>query len=280
MSAIDLTRLPPPSFDVTLDFEAILAELKADLVGLHPTIAPALELPSEPITKLMEAFAYRIMVERERYNHSALQVLMAYAAGADLDHIGVTYYRVERLENETDSAYRDRMLLSLEGQSAAGSDTAYQFHARTVSPDIADVSAINGGAGVALITVLSALNNGTPSPELLADIYAALHSERVKPLNDSVQVQAATVHTYSIVATLTTGTGPSAEVVRQNALASAQAYHERRKKLGMGITRDGVLAALWVEGVEHIELTSPVTDIAATKTESAWCTSFDVSVYE
>ena len=68
---IDLTQLPAPSVVEVLDFEAILAGRKADLVSLlpeakHAAVTALLELESEPATKLLEENAYQ-----ETGNHPA-----------------------------------------------------------------------------------------------------------------------------------------------------------------------------------------------------------------
>ncbi len=278
MNLIDLSQLPAPTFDAELDYEAILAEMRQDLLEAYPAAEEALNLPSEPLSKLLEAWAYRTMIERQSFNQRALGVLLAYAAGPNLDHIGVTYYQTPRLEDEADDAYRSRLLLSIDGYSAAGSPAAYEYIARTAHNDVLDANASNGGPGTVVVTVLAQSNNGSASAEMLSDVTDALSDERVRPLNDSVVVQPAEVLEYSISATLRTGSGPSAEVVRSNALQAATEYHRRRRQLGLGVSRDGVLAALWVEGVEHVNLQSPSSDIPATDSQSAWATSITVDL--
>ena len=44
-----------------LSFEDIVNEIKTDLIAADPSLAPALELESEPLVKLIEVVAYRLL---------------------------------------------------------------------------------------------------------------------------------------------------------------------------------------------------------------------------
>lgn len=92
MAIVDLT----PDVVEVLDYEIILAERKATLVSLYPeeqqeAVARTLILESEPIVKLLEENAYRGVIWRQRVNEAARAVMLAYAAGSDLDQIGANY---------------------------------------------------------------------------------------------------------------------------------------------------------------------------------------------
>lgn len=92
MAIVDLT----PDVVEVLDYETILAERKATLVSLYPeeqqeAVARTLILESEPIVKLLEENAYRGVIWRQRVNEAARAVMLAYAAGSDLDQIGANY---------------------------------------------------------------------------------------------------------------------------------------------------------------------------------------------
>ncbi|EKM8120324.1 baseplate J-like protein [Enterobacter hormaechei] len=93
MAIVDLNQLAAPDVVEVLDYETILAERKATLVSLYPeeqqeAVARTLTLESEPIVKLLEENAYREVIWRQRVNEAARAVMLAYAAGSDLDQIG------------------------------------------------------------------------------------------------------------------------------------------------------------------------------------------------
>src|SRR5690554_5657027 len=126
-NAIDLSRLPPPSIIDEPEVESILSDLKADLITRNPDIRDVLDMESEPLTKLLEVWAYRELLLRQQHNERARSLMLAYASDEALDHIGVTYYYTARLvlapgdpqatppvapTMETDSDYKRRLLLA------------------------------------------------------------------------------------------------------------------------------------------------------------------------
>ncbi len=134
MPIIDLNQLPAPDVVEELDFETILAERKATLISLYPedqqeAVARTLTLESEPLVKLLEENAYRELIWRQRVNEAARAVMLACAAGNDLDVIGANY-NTTRLTitpaddstipptpavMESDTDYRLRIQQSFEG---------------------------------------------------------------------------------------------------------------------------------------------------------------------
>ena len=51
---IDLSQVPAPAAVETLDFDVLLAEIKADLIARYPDVSDVLNLESEPLTKLLK----------------------------------------------------------------------------------------------------------------------------------------------------------------------------------------------------------------------------------
>ena len=153
---LDLSRLPAPAVVETLDFEALRAAVEADLRERYPDLVDPLP-ESDPIAKLIEAAAYREMVIRQRVNDAARSVMLAYAAGADLDNLAALF-AVRRLDGETDAALRARVLLALQGQSTAGPAAGYRRIGLAASPDIEDVAADSPSAGNVTLTVLPRLS--------------------------------------------------------------------------------------------------------------------------
>lgn len=283
-TAIDLSRVPAPQVVETLDAEQILAEMVADLLARHPEFTALLE--SDPAIKLLEVAAYRELLLRQRINEAARAVMLPYSLGTDLDNLGALF-GVERLvidpgdataipplpaQYESDTDFRYRIQLSLEGLSTAGPEGAYIFHALSADGQVLDASAISPTPGEVLVTLLSRTGNGIASPELQASVYAAINAESVRPLTDYVQVQSATISEYAIEATLYFFSGPDREVILANALAAAEAYAEAQHRLGRDVTLSGIYAALHQPGVQRVELTSPAASIVVGRQAATYCT--------
>lgn len=284
MSAIDLSLLPSPAVIEPLSFETILAEMVTDMQARQPTWDATVE--SDPVMKQLEVAAYRELLVRQRINDAARAVLLASATGADLDHLAALQ-NVQRLlldpgdpaaippvppTYEDDDRLRRRVQMAPEGQSAAGPEGAYVFHALSAAAAVLDVSVQRPVAGEVLVTVLSVEGDGTAPPELLEVVELALSAAEVRPLNDTVTVAGAAILPYSIAATLYLYDGPDAALVLASAEAAGQAYAAASHRLGRDITLSGLYAALHRPGVQRVELTSPAASIAVNKGQAAWCT--------
>ena len=290
---IDLSQLPPPNVVEVLDYETILAQRKAALIARYPAdkqadVVAVLALESEPLTKFLEESAYRELLLRQRINEAARAVMLAYAEGADLEHIAALF-KVRRLvikpedpsagtpaEMENDTDLRLRVQLAPQSFSVAGPEGAYRSHARDVDGRVLDASATSPSDGEVRITVLSREGDGTAAPELLAKVEAALRSEDIRPLTDYVTVQSATILRYEVSATLHLFPGPDATVVVTEARKRLAAYVEACHRLGRVVARSGLDAALHVAGVEEVDLHAPVGDIRADLTQAPYCTGMEV----
>lgn len=297
MAIVDLSQLAAPEVVEELDYETILTERKATLVSLYPeeqqdAVARTLTLESEPIVKLLQENAYREVIWRQRVNESARAVMLAYAAGHDLDNLGANY-NVERLVimpadettlpptpavMESDTDYRLRIQQAFEGMSVAGSTGAYQFHGRSADGRVADISVISPEPACVTVSVLSRENNGAASGELLAVVRNALNDEDVRPVADRVTVQSAVIVDYTIDAALYLFPGPESEPVLSAAKAKLQTYINAQHRLGRDIRKSAIYAALHVEGVQRVELVAPVADIVLNETQASYCTEYSVNI--
>nr|WP_305793112.1 baseplate J/gp47 family protein [Sedimenticola hydrogenitrophicus] len=280
-----------PGVIEALDYETLLAAIRADFIARAPEHAALLDLESEPLTKLMESAAYIALTLRQRVNNAARAVMLAYATGSDLDQLGALF-GVERLlvdagdatavppvppTYETDQRLRQRIQLSLEGHSTAGPEGAYIFWALTASPDVLDVGIESPNPGEVLVTVLSTEGDGTATPELQDAVFQVINSENIRPLTDNVTVQGATIIPYAVDATLTFYDGPGSSVARQAAEDAASTYVTEHHLLGHDITRSGLFAALHQLGVQNVVIASPAADIPVSSTEAAYCSSITVT---
>jgi phage-related baseplate assembly protein len=290
-SAIDLSLLPVPDVVETLDFEAILAAMKADLAARAPELAAVLALESEPVVKLLEVAAYWVVLGRARVNDAAEAVMLARAVGADLDNLAALFGVVRLVISpgnpsaippvpptlESDADLRRRAQLALEGFSTAGPEGAYVFHALSASADVLDASATSPSPGDVLVTVLSRTGSGAAPAPLLATVAAALNADEVRPLCDNVVVQSAAIVSYAITATLYFYPGPDSAVVLAAAQAAATAYAAAQHRLGRDVTRSGLFAALHQPGVQRVELAAPAASLTIGSAQASWCTGITLT---
>ncbi len=292
-STIDLSKLPAPDVVETLDFEAVLADMKADLIARGTAIgvdlSPVLALESEPLVLLLETAAYRETLLRSRVNMAAKAVMPAFAQGADLDQVA-SILDVQRLvldpgdpdtgvapTYESDPALLARFLLAPAGFSVAGPSDAYKFHALSADPKVLDATATSPAPCQVTVTVLSTEGDGTADADLLTAVTAAVSGESVRPLTDQVTVQSAGVVNFSVAGTRYTYAGPDPDVVTAASDASLQAYLTASRRLGRDVTLSGLYAALTVPGIQRVELDEPTATIAVNETQVANCTSTDLT---
>ena len=294
---IDLTQLPAPSVVEVLDFETILATRKAHLVSLLPeaeraAVTALLELESEPATKLLEENAYQETILRNRVNEAGKAVMLAFALDGDLDQLGANV-NVARLTitpanpnalppvaavMEDNDAYRLRIQEAPDGLSVAGPKASYEFHARSSDGRVKDASATSPAPASVTVTVLAHNDTGIADAALLATVARALNAEDVRPLGDRLSVQAAQVIDYQIEATLFIGVGPEVPILLDAARANAARVSQPRRPMGHSIYRSACSAAVHVEGVRKVVLTSPEADIELNATQAARCIGINLSV--
>jgi phage-related baseplate assembly protein len=285
---IDLSSLSAPDVVESLDYEQVLADMVADLQAVMPDFDATLE--SDPAMKVLQVAAYREVNLRQRVNDAARAVMLAHSKGSDLDQLAALF-GVERQmidpgdpdkyppippTHEDDTSLRRRTQLSLEGQTVAGSEGAYIFHALSVA-GVKDASVDSPNPGEVVVTVLGLTDQGVPSADLLASVLATLDNRTVRPLTDQVTVEASTIIEYAIEATLTIGSGPDAAVVIEAAQSAIEALTIESHKLGQDVNVSAIYAALHQEGVQKVELTTPVATVAVASNAAAYCTGITLS---
>lgn len=287
---VDLSRLPAPAVVEPLNFEAILSAMVSDLVKREPTYTALLE--SDPAFKILEVCAYRELLLRKRVNDACRSIMLAYAAGADLDQLAANYGIARLLVSpagdttipptpavfEDDASLRARVTLSLEAYTSAGSQGSYVFNALSASGDVKDVSATSPTPGRVVVYVLSRRGAGAASPDLIAAVKAALNAERVRPMTDQVTVLSASIVNYTISAELVVYPGPDRAVVLAAAQAAVSAYAKAQHRMGYDITLSGIYSALHQPGVQRVNLAAPAANITVADGEAAFCTGITLTV--
>lgn len=269
--AFDLTTYPQPDVIETLDYEVILAQriaLLKELWRLAREKYPELPdydvalLETDPLKITEEAEAYRELLIRARINDAAMANLLAFAKGADLDHLAA-FYDVERLEGEEDEPFRQRIVLEIKGRSPGGG--AYWYEAATRRADVR----IRGAKAfreefwpIIHIAVLSRENGGIPDQAMLDAVRAIVTNDRVRTLNDTIIVEAAVTTTTDIEANV--WLLPSAPLTDMSPLSAAlrQAW-DTETDIGFDLVPSWIEARLHQPGVQRVEMVSPTNPLVA-----------------
>ena len=287
---VDLTKLPAPQIIEEPEFETILEEMRADLRRRAPGFTAG-QLESDPAVKLLEALAYREMLLRARINRAARAVMLAHASGSDLENIAALFGIRRQVVDEgdpealpprapvyeSDGRLRQRTQSALESLSTAGPVGGYIHHALSASTEVRDVAVSSPAPGRVRVAVMSTADDGQPSSQLIETVRRALSHEDVRPLTDTVEVVAAGRITTTVVGALTLYRGPQSEMAAAAAKESLTAFLAKQKRLGEPITIDGLHAALRVEGVKKIALTSPAGNIEPNEDQYADVTSVSIT---
>ncbi|EAW8183321.1 baseplate assembly protein [Salmonella enterica] len=292
MPTVDLSQLPQPAIIEALDFEVILAEIKQFMISKFPeevrtAVAAALELESEPLNIIAQAFAWRELLLRQRINDGAAACMLSHSVATDLDNIAGNM-DTERLVitpatdttnavMESDTALRMRAQAAFDGLSVAGPSGAYEYFARSASGKVADAKATSPSPAVVVLSVLSTEGDGTATPELLATVTDALSAEDRRPVGDRLTVQSAEIVNYNINAKLFFYPGPESEPIQNAAHDALQAWITLQGKIGRDVARSAIMAALHVQGVQRVELTEPATDIVISDTQAARCVTVTIA---
>ncbi|MGV7197678.1 baseplate assembly protein [Xanthomonas axonopodis] len=285
-TAVDLSKLQAPDLIEALDFETIFSDALAQFRRLMPEFSALTE--ADPVYKILQLFAARELLLRQRANDKAQQTMLAFATGTNLDHLGALF-GVARLvldpgqqeagvapSYESDVDFRRRIQLAPEGFSVAGPEGAYIYHALSAAADVMDASATSPAPGQVLVTIQSRTGNGTAPQSLLDQVAAILTNDDVRPLTDSVTVQSAQIVPYAIRGRVYTYAGPDSAVVMREALRSLQAYLDEAHRIGRDVPESAIKAKLFADGVQRVELDAPAADIRISRTQAAYCTAINI----
>lgn len=268
---IDLSRLPPPEAVEELDPETLIQQATAQFVATYPQFSAWVE--SDPAQKLIEVGAWREYLLRVRINEAVRASMLAFAEGANLEHIGALF-DLEKADAETDERFRDRIQNAPEAVAAAGPKNAYRSIALGADASVADVSVVTPTPGDVTVTVLGGANaDGTPPADLLAAVLAAVNDDDARPLTDTVAVAGAEIVPYEIDVRLTIRAGVDSATVLDAATEAVTAYALEAHALGATVAVALITAAAAVEGVDNVELTSPAADVVCTDAQAPWPTT-------
>lgn len=281
ITADSLADLPEPRLVEPLDFETILARMKATFAerstaaGL-PGMADYMVLESAPETILLEDAAYSELAIRNRINQVYVSRLLYKGIGADLDYTA-DEYGVTRLTDagEKDDALKSRVRIKNRGSSAAGPDDWWRYWARTADARVQDVAVTRSDfpipapgqqRGQITIWVLANTTDGVATDDILANVRLVLNDRAVRGVTTEVIVRAASTRAFDVTSDvwLLPDAQPAAfagiETLFRAAYGSARA-------LGFDVTRSWVSAKLMQPGVQRVELAG-WSDVAVAPNEA------------
>ncbi|MBB6191511.1 phage-related baseplate assembly protein [Sphingobium wenxiniae] len=260
--ALDLSKLPPPAFVETLDYEAILSALIAAAREEWPDFTPR---ESDPATKILQVFAYREMLLRQRLNDVGRSIMLAFGRDSDLDHLAA-FYGVERqlIRAATDSepaiwedddSLRARIQLAPEQLPYAGlTGAGYRSRVRRLTPAIKDVASIKRDGGQIDIVLLARDGDGTVSPDIVHLVTQSFQDDDAVQLTDIVTVRAADILPYDVALTLWVRPGPDQSLLRAAAQQAVRGYAALRHRVGAVVFAQMISSAASVGGVEHVTI--------------------------
>jgi len=168
-------------------------------------------------------------------------------------------------DTENDERFRERIRLSLERFTNAGSREAYIYHTKTVHQDIEDVSVFSPQPGVVKVVFL--LKEGEiPDPQMIDLVKRHLSDEKVRPLTDQVIVSAPQVVNYDINLTYYIHRKDSALVnlIQERVNKAVQDFINWTKtKIGRDVLPEELIKRVKEAGAYRVSLTAPTyTQIA------------------
>ena len=251
-SGIDLSRLKRPEvqgllLDVDKVHEDILAWLAAEYDWTLTVDG------SDPAWRLSRLWAAREAILRQAIADGLAQASLAYAEGENLDHIGVTYYLLERLEAEASDPYRERLASAYERYAIGLSGPWYESVARGVT-GVADARVVSPAPGDITIYILAnealvdamgdpVYADGIPSQALLDAVEDVVTADEQRQQNDRVTVSACTRVHYDVTVTLTLRAEPDSASVLAAARRGLTTLSRAVDVLGGSLTRELIAGA-------------------------------------
>ena len=273
-TGIDLSRLSRPEvpgllLDIEQVHENILAWLSAEYDWTLTVDG------SDPAWRLSRLWAARETLLRQGIADGLAQASLAYAEGENLDHVGVTYYLLKRLEGEGQEAYRLRLASAVERYAVGLSGPWYESVARGVT-GVADARVTSPAPGEVKIYILANEElvddqgdpiyvDGIPTAALLTAAKGVVTADENRQQTDSVTVAACTRVKYDVTVTLTMRAEPDSATVLAAARKGLADLTRTVDVLGGTLTKELIAGAV----VDPDQVTGATIVIATGDTPSA-----------
>lgn len=298
---LDLSRFPPPLAIRGINYEDILQARKDalqaafDKYGIPYDVAM---LETDPAIILQQSDAYRELLATAAINDAFKSGLIAFATGADLDHLGITAalnlprgHRDLMLRRvivpatgttpavkESDAEYRRRLMLAPEAYATAGTEGGYLFHALSASPGVINADAWSPAPGEVMVALQGREGLAEASGDVIAAVRSHLFRRDVKPLTNVVSVRSVTTHPYEIAVKVYVQPGPDPAAVRTLVADTLAAMTVARRTPGRDVPLSAITAAASVGPVDRVVVQAPLADQVRDRGELAVCTAISVEI--
>ncbi|MDR2045411.1 MAG: baseplate J/gp47 family protein [Rickettsiales bacterium] len=259
-----------PNIIEPLNFEEIFARMKEELVKHDASFTALVE--SDPAMKVLEVAAWRELLLRQRINEAVKSNLLKFAMGEDLDNLA-EFYGVKRQKEEDDERFRKRIKAKIVGWSTGGN---YRYHALSADRRVKDALVESKLPGSVQISILSTglSTNGIASEELLDIVRKRVTRDDIRVLTDMITVVGCNIIEIDIHSKISIKRPDIIETVKKEFIEK----FETTKRLGWKVTKSWIIANLFVEGVENVELIEPREDVVVLGNECAFLKSLNVEL--
>ncbi|MDX5526359.1 MULTISPECIES: baseplate J/gp47 family protein [unclassified Wolbachia] len=262
-----------PNIIEPLNFEEIFSRMKEELVSRDESFTALIE--SDPAIKILEVAAWRELLLRQRINEAVKSNLLKFAGGEDLDRLA-EFYGVEREKEEDDERFRKRIKARIVGSSTGGSKEHYRFQALSADRRVKDALVESKVPGSVEISILSTelSTNGIASEELLDIVRKRVTRDDIRVLTDTITVVGCNIIEIDIHSKISIKRPDIIETVKKRFIEK----FETTKRLGWSVTRAWIIANLFIEGVENVELIEPKEDVVVLGNECAILQSLNIEL--
>lgn len=273
MADFDLSSYPLPQAIEEISVEAIVDGHTARFVEEWNALRaerPELDLPefnttaleSEETSILFETTSFRELLLRVRINEAVRANLLAFATGADLDHLAA-FYGVVRMVGELDARLRVRVILEIRGRSTGGTAPRYEAVAMAASIRVKSARAYRLGRDPTVhVAIFAEDNEGVADAELLDTVRGALNAPAVRMVNDVLLVASAVFEVVNVSAQVWLLPTASDALVPELAAYLKQSWIET-SSLGFDLTTSWIIGRLMASGVQRASVIAPAADVIA-----------------
>ncbi|WP_264686588.1 baseplate assembly protein [Wolbachia endosymbiont (group B) of Rhopobota naevana] len=247
-----------------LNFEEILSRMREELVKCDASFTALVE--SDPAMKVLEVAAWRELLLRQRINEAVKSNLLKFARGEELDNLA-EFYGAERQDGEEDERFRKRIKARIVGSSTGGSKEHYRYHALSADSRVKDALVESTIPGKVQISILSTQlsTTGIALEELLEIVKKQVTRDDIRVLTDTITVIGCNITEIDIHSRMSISPVISKEEIKKQFIKKFEA----NRRLGWNVTRSWIIANLFVEGVENVELIELREDVVVLGNECA-----------
>ncbi|WP_455480088.1 baseplate J/gp47 family protein [Bartonella sp. B23] len=252
-----------PEIISELSFEEIRA---ASLACLKEQLPDYTFLESDPAIKVIEAFSYRELLLRQRINEAARANLLDFATGSSLDDLG-DWHGVERMDNEDDDRYRERIRLYVRSGKGSGTEPYYRFVALSADSRVKDAIIYRKGKDPTIhVALFGNDEQETASEDLLEKVSEALHKKNVIMTNDTIIVHSSVAKVIDLEADVWLLPETSLQILTQMEM-NLRASWQQEQAIGHELSLSWWISKLMISGVQKVIAIDPTQDSSVSDEE-------------